>query len=132
MKFLHIPSRDANDADHLCIMLLAGGIASLHAFYTYPAFDVWWCIFGVIAVVIAPLLWIRLPHAKWGGVLASSIFVFLAIRQGIPISIRGCTTILAALLAVYWFWKIDYSNRFEDEGKEANQPDMATPNHPPD
>ena len=115
MRFLHLPSRDANDADHLCIMLLVSGIASIYVFYAHPAFDIWWCIYGVFAVVTSPLLWIRLPHAKWGCIFASGIFVYLAARQGIPNSTRDGFALLVSLLFVYWFYKIDYSHRFEDK-----------------
>jgi len=75
---------------------------------------------GIVSIVSAPLLWIRLPFAKWGGVIASllmgSIPVILFPDQGF--TFRDGLMVLAFLLIAFWFYRIDYKHRFPVE--EAN------------
>lgn len=111
------PTRDANDADHLSILLLIGGIFSFTAKESIGHLPHAWTALGVVSVATAPLLWIRLPCAKWGGVIASLILGAIPILRSSnqPITVRDALPILGALVIGYWFFRIDYRHRFDED-----------------
>ena len=74
-----------------------------------------WFAKSLIALISAPLLWIRVPHAKWGGVIAALLLatplLLLALDEGFDLQ----TVLLlgASLVIAYWYATIDYDHRFE-------------------
>ena len=71
---------------------------------------------GVICILTAPLLWIRVPGAKWGGVLASLLLGLTSVIRAskIGFGITDAWLVPASLVIAYWFFQIDYAHRFED------------------
>ena len=108
------PTRDANDADHLAIMLLFGGILSFTAKESVGYLPFAWKVLGTISAVSAPLLWIRLPHMKWGGVIAAVILGFIPILRSAyqSIGLSDALPVLGGIVIGYWFFRIDYRHRF--------------------
>ncbi len=108
------PTRDANDADHLAIMLLVGGILSFTAKEPVGYLPHAWKALGVVSVVTAPLLWMRLPYLKWGGVIAAVILGLIPILRSAyqAIGLRDALPVLGAIVIAYWFSRIDYRHRF--------------------
>ena len=108
------PTRDANDADHLAIMLLVGGILSFTVKESVGYLPYAWKAIGVVSVVTAPLLWIRLPHMKWGGVMAAVILGLIPILRSAhqAMGLRDSFPVLGAIVIAYWFFRIDYRHRF--------------------
>lgn len=114
---LRAPTRDANDADHLSIILLLGAIYLLAVGKVPIDFTSPWLLVITLSLITAPSLWMRLPYAKWGGVAVSLVLGYLFVvpltTQGI--SIRQGFTAVGICAMCYWFFKIDYSHTFPDE-----------------
>ena len=74
-----------------------------------------WLGFAILGLLTGPLLWLRLPLAKWGGVLAALLFGSLPFFHSVlsEFTLRNYFTMLASLVVVYWFVKIDYRHRFD-------------------
>lgn len=113
-----LPSRDANDADHLAILLLAGGILSFTSKESVGLLPYAWKVLGSVSVVTAPLLWVRLPHMKWGGVIAAVILGSIPLVRSAHQAMEGrdALGVLGALVIGYWFFRIDYRHRWADAG----------------
>lgn len=109
---LRTPTRDANDSDHLAIMLLVGGLYSFSLCDTLIDLRSPWLIVALMSVITAPFLWMRLPYAKWGGVAVSLtipwIYLSPLINQGFSIKVVYMSA--AFLVIIYWFIKIDYNH----------------------
>ena len=116
IPFRHAPTRDANDADHLAIMLLIGAVLSFYRLSTIDeSVRIVWMVMGVVCLISAPLLWMRVPLAKWGGVTASLLLGVSSIIRSIDSGFSLMTILLpvSTLVIAFWFFKIDYSHRFE-------------------
>lgn len=116
IPFLHVPSRDANDADHLAIMLAVGGLVTLFNLDRFTDLTrTFWLPLSVIAIVSAPLLWIRVPHAKWGGSIAALLLGAPLVPDVLAgkLDLRTGFMLVACAVIAYWFAIIDYDHRFE-------------------
>lgn len=114
---LHIPTRDAKDADHLAIMLLVGGLIGIFQKDIADSHQVVWYSMSVISLISAPLIWLRVPHAKWGGVLAALLLGythFLAIPEGAFFSTRASFHLVGSLIVAYWYLAINYDHKYSD------------------
>ena len=119
IKFFHPPTRDARDADHLAILLFIGGVL---AFFKLSGIvesaKLIWTAMAIISVITAPLLWVRVPHVKWGGAIASVLLGLSSVVDSIDKATFGLSDVFlpaATLVIAYWFFVIDYSHRFEYE-----------------
>lgn len=95
-------------------MLLAGGILSFTAKESAGYLPYAWKALGAVSVVTAPLLWIRLPCMKWGGVIAAVILGLIPVLRSAyqSIGLRDALPVLGAIVIGYWFFRIDYRHRF--------------------
>jgi len=114
-RFLRPPTRDANDADHLAIILLIGGVLSFYVKLRPGELPYAWQALGVVSLIAAPLLWLRVPHAKWVCVLAAGIWCAISVLRVVhePTIVRHTFPLLGSLLFIYWFIRIDYRSRFD-------------------
>lgn len=117
LPFFRVPSRDARDADHLALMLVAGGIYFLsgQAGWAAPVY-LWMMVTSGVAIVGGLLLWSRMPHAKWFGFLVALSIVALTIRHvfGRGLAVGDILSLVGSGCMAYWFVRIDYTHRFSD------------------
>ncbi|MFT5104590.1 MAG: hypothetical protein ACI9UA_000205 [Pseudoalteromonas tetraodonis] len=116
IPFLHIPSRDARDADHMAILLAVGSAVTLIRLGNYSGItQTLWLAMSIIGICTAPLLWIRIPYAKWGGVIAALLLATpLQLRViGEGPDLHACLLLLTCLVIAYWYGIIDYDHQFE-------------------
>ncbi|OYV07349.1 MAG: hypothetical protein CFE26_01495 [Verrucomicrobiales bacterium VVV1] len=68
----------------------------------------------MVSVVTAPLLWVRFPYMKWGGVVAAVILGSIPILRSAhqAIGFRDALPVLGAIVIGYWFFRVDYHHRF--------------------
>lgn len=118
LPFLRFPSRDARDADHMALIALAGGIYLWMGRTGLPAATAPWISGAAVASAITGLLlWLRIPAAKWLGVLVFTILSGLAMRRGI---IQGwsfgvAVDIALPIILACLMGRIGYSHKFAEE-----------------
>lgn len=114
LPFFHVPTRNARDADHLALMLGIGGVISLvNVGRMIPETQMLWLAFAIAAMVSAPLLWIRVPYAKWGGVVSSLFLgasIIVAARGSSGMGMREYILLGALVVIAIWFVRIDYDH----------------------
>lgn len=105
------PTRDDRDADHLAILTFAGGLVGIVLTSTVAAEVRWWwmaaCLLGL---TVAPLLWLRVPHAKWLAVAAvgcQAATVSLRSEKD-SLSLNDYAMIGGLTLIAVWYARIDY------------------------
>ena len=112
-KFLKVPTRDAHDADHMAISLLIGCVFGVFHQSISQDIVILWYVMCATGAISAPLLWLRVPFAKWGGAVASIMFVYISFYTQPPgtffNTISGYITLLSPVI-VFWFVRIDYSH----------------------
>jgi len=121
LPLLRFPTRHARDADNLALMALLGGVYFLVSRAGIaPNLLPWFIGSGVISIVAGVLLWLRVPHAKWLGVLVFAILFGIFARSLIlrGWSIIGCLQLLMPIFCAYWLARIDYDHVFVDEDDE--------------
>lgn len=121
LPLLRLPTRHARDADGMALMCLLGGIYYLFSLKGIAASLLPWFIgSGVISISAGVLLWLRVPHAKWLGVLVFAIMLGVFARGLILTgwSLLGCLRLLMPIFCAYWLVRIDYEHVFEDEDEE--------------
>jgi hypothetical protein len=115
---LRIPTRDARDADHMAIILIAGGLYLLRGrSQVSPSIHLAYTAISALLILSGTLLWLRLPAVKWLGALAFLGLALLAIRHG---QIKGWSlfvimNLLLPLLCIFWIIRIDYSHKFDPD-----------------
>ncbi len=110
------PTRHARDADHLAIVALVGGAFGVCRLRNIAA-DVWswWLAASVLSLIGAPLLWLRIPLAKWLTVAATcclAITVFIGNQDG-SLSLEECVMFGGIAILAVWYARINYLVRFE-------------------
>lgn len=121
LPLLRFPTRHARDADGMALMCLLGGIYYLLSLEGIASSLLPWFISsGVISIIAGVLLWLRVPHAKWLGVLVFAI-MFGVFARGLILtgwSLLGCFQLLMPIFCAYWLVRIDYEHVFVDEDEE--------------
>lgn len=119
-----------HDADHLAILLLVGGVVALRGMPSTAA-SVWyiWLTLGVVSIITAILLWARVRHAKWGGVLVGVLLAVSPIVRSREQGSLGHGLLLAlgAILIVAWFLRLDEQPDAQERigGDAGNADDSA-------
>lgn len=109
---LRWPTRDDRDADHLAILALVGGSIGLCLLPTVVSELRWWwmaaCVLGLAA---APLLWLRVPHAKWLAVFANGCLAMtIVLRSGEDsLSLNEYAMIGGLALIAIWYARVAYN-----------------------
>ena len=71
---------------------------------------------GVMSIIAGALLWLRVPAAKWLGVLTFAAIIFMGVRHG---WVKGWTgvvlNVLFPLACMFLMARIDYSHRSESD-----------------
>jgi len=121
LTLLRFPTRHAQDADHMAVLAGAGGVYFLIFQAGIPSNLLPWLNgAGAASIAAGSLLWLRVPHAKWLGVLVFAVH-FGLIARGMVLrgwDIFGCLSLFASVVCGYWMAKIDYAHVFVDENDE--------------
>ena len=117
-SIFRIPTRDARDADHWAIIMVAGGLYSwFRKDVVAPANLAWITTISILSIISGALLWLRAPAAKWLGAFTFIALSCLDIRSGIQ---HGWTfsrglNVLLPLVCAFWIMRINYSHKFDAE-----------------
>lgn len=118
LPVLRFPTRHAKDADHFAIVAIVGGFYLWSERVGLPvATFPWICGIAITSAVSGVLLWLRIPHVKWLGVLNFVALGTLGVRR---IILDGwnhysALTVVIALVCAFLVGRIDYSQRFIDD-----------------
>jgi len=102
----------------MALISVLGGIYFLSGRAGLPS-DISPWIFGsaVVSVVAGVLLWLRVPHVKWLGVLPYAVILGIFARSLIlkGWSVVGCLQLLLPVVCAWLMARIDYAHVFVDE-----------------
>ncbi len=102
----------------MAIIAVAGGIYLWWGRAGLPATTLPWITgIALASILCGVLLWLRVPAAKWLGVLVFVALSGLSIRRLIldGWSLGQIVRILLPLVCAVWMGRIDYSHRFADD-----------------
>ena len=116
LAFLRFPTRHARDADWMASIAFFGGIYFLYNRGTTEV-SPWISGCGVISIIAGVLLWLRVPHAKWLGVVAQAVILGVFVRGSIirGWNIIGCLELFLPVTCAYLMARIDYAHVADDE-----------------
>ncbi len=124
---LRFPTRNENDADHLAIIAVIVGAYIIYSLLfstsTEQVFKPFSILVCTLMVISGPLIWIRIPYAKWGCVIAFCCILIsgaiLAFQHGLSLS--RIFVICGSIYGIISYMRIDYQI---DRGRP--EPNAAT------
>ena len=102
----------------MAIIAIVGGIYLWFGRAGLPAATLPWITgISIASILSGALLWLRVPAAKWLGVLVCVGICGLGVRRLMldGFSIRAAIGVLVPVIVAVWMARIDYSQKFEDE-----------------
>jgi hypothetical protein len=121
LPLVRFPTQHARQADHMAVVLFLGGIYFLwNLSGTSTALKPWLGVCGAVSIVAGVLLWLRVPHAKWIGVLVGAVMLGIFARSLVlnGFSWFGVVQLLLPIACIYWMARIDYNHVFQDEDED--------------
>jgi uncharacterized membrane protein (DUF2068 family) len=121
LPILRFPTQHARQADHMAVIVFLGGIYFLWNLGGVIAeLKPWFAACGVVSIVAGVLLWLRVPHAKWLGVLTGAVLLGIFARSLVlkGFSLFGGLQLLMPVACIYWMARIDYNHVFHEEDDE--------------
>ncbi len=121
LPLFRFPTQHARQADHMAVVSVFGGILFLWSLgETASELKPWIAGTGVVSIVAGVLLWLRVRHAKWLGVLVAVMLLGIFVRNVVlnGIGVLGCLKLLMPIACIYWMARIDYNHVFRDHEGE--------------